>query len=304
MGVQALASAAILNSSVQSNSIARGVFDAGARSVAAAYPPTAFLCVTHGESVMAKAKPADTIEARLEELEGKVRTAEKWIWVVVTVAVIFGLGATQLWQALNTAKTLAEDASKVATQAKATAESASKEALAASDRMKSEGSKILNDLRPAFGRWVAEAQDRLHPASDRMYSLWVTKATGTLPMNAWSEPIGDWSRPEQEYPTEGAFNRDSGTWTCPKTAAYMIVLRLAIEPISGAYVDAGIDINGRRVTNAHSASTSNRGAIAVFTKRLNRGDVIAVRGMTESFTGTFASSQPLSSLLVVQISAD
>lgn len=118
---------------------------------------------------MAKKKPGDTVEARLEQLEGKAATAEKWIWVIVTLAAILGLGGTQLWLTLK-------EANSVAAQAKTTAESARQEASVSSETMKSEGRKVLDDLRPVFNTWVAEARDQLKPQSGKMYSLWVTKA--------------------------------------------------------------------------------------------------------------------------------
>lgn len=162
-------------------------------------------------------------------------------------------------------------------------------------------SDALDNQLSTTRQHLEAATAELIARSTKMYYLWVTIGTGQVPMNKWGDSIAGWNRPEQEYPIEGAFNRNTGTWTCPKSATYLIVLRLAIEPISGAAINAGIEINGRRVSNAYSSSSASRGAVAVFAKKLIRGDTVTARGQCENFTGVLTAQDPLSSLMIAQV---
>jgi len=96
---------------------------------------------------MADTRALENIEDRVIALEKKAATAEKWIWVISIVAVIFGVGAAGLWQMLQSASNKASEAKK--------------EAAEASDNLKTEGKRVLTGFRPDFDQWVADARVKL-----------------------------------------------------------------------------------------------------------------------------------------------
>jgi hypothetical protein len=148
---------------------------------------------------------------------------------------------------------------------------------------------------------VETLQAQLEGSAVPPYRLWASKTSGPIvPGQSWTQIIS-WDQLRDEGPNR-AFDPALGTWTSPRDASYVIVARLAVQGQSGAYVQAGIELNGGRVASAWSASTEGRGAVVTFAARLKRGDRIAIFGRCEEHACTLTGSAPASSLQIVQVS--
>jgi hypothetical protein len=152
----------------------------------------------------------------------------------------------------------------------------------------------LSDMGPKVERLQTILEGKAMPP----YSLWASKTSGPIG-RSWQQ-LASWDQLRNEHP-KGAFDPALGTWASPREATYLIVARVAVQPQSGAYVQAAIELNGSRVTSAWSASTPDRGATAIFAARLKAGDRIAIFARCEEHDCTMAGTPPTSSLQIVEV---
>jgi hypothetical protein len=115
------------------------------------------------------------IEKRLKELEGKAAQAEKWLWVVSIVAGVFALTGAGIWQKLEAAQTQAAQAKATASKAVADLQTARDDATKA---IKAASGAILESHRPAFDKWVADAQSKMDRWPSGSYAIFRGKNAG------------------------------------------------------------------------------------------------------------------------------